>query len=557
MLNKKNIKIWIAIAKKEFRINTYRFRGKRKLILILIFGTLSFWGFYLGPIFLNAIIPEILKAIGPNYVKQYFLDLIGYFFFILFIYNFLVPIYDFYRKPDIDIKETYLSSPIKINDVVMAEFLWRIPFYIIVVLILGPLLVILLNIVKDVQIIDYFILYFYLFLLFVFSLLLGLIVISIIKYNAFKIRKIQKNAIYFIFFLTFIVILIVYILQFLVIQFASTDEYNVFLILIPSYWFSNIVAYVVDPSSLTFSEISISIILSITIPILVLYLYYRSVNNSFISEKKYNNNFSESTKSNTMIYKVIDKLTVKKWKSLVMVQSKEYLRDKENIAKILFTLSMIILTGFALFFSFPDLKRSLEDSPFSEFIQITINSNQYKILVIILLSWTGSFFYVILNATYPFLNTKDIIFYYRKSPRGFKSLIISYIYSQILILLFIDIIITLIFSLLFFLDILLILLLFLYFLFNNIILLLLGIGLQCYNPLFKDEKKIVFINVYYILIIQMISLFIVVNLLLFYLSKSDIHFNLIVLIFLSNLLILIIPMFILLFFGIKRIKKLY
>ena len=557
MLNRKNIKIWIAIAKKEFRIFTYRFQGKRKSLLIIIFIAVTFWGTYLGPIFLNAIIPPVFQAIGKIYAKQYFLNLIGYFFFIIFLVSFLIPIYDFYRKSEIDQKDTYLSSPIKLNDVVMAEFLWRIPFYIMMVLVLGPLFVSLLSLVKDIYIIEYLILYFCLFSLFIFSLLLGLIVINIIKYNAFKIRKIQKNYTYFMYFISFLIILILYIFQFVIIYLTNSEGNTHYLLLLPSFWFSNIIAYVVDPSSIPFFEISISICLSILIPLLVLSLYYKSVSTSFILEDNNESNISNSIKPNNKIYKIIEKLTVRKWKSLVIIQSKEYLRDKENIAKIFFTIATIILTGIALFFSYPDLRRYLEDSPFSDFITITINFNQYKMLVIILISWTGSFFYVNLNATYPFLNTKDIIFYHRKSPKGLKSLIISYTYSQILILLFIDIIITLVISLLFLLDLLLILFLFLFFLFSNIILLLLGIGLQCYKPLFKYEKKIVFVNVYYIILIQLISLFTVVNILLLTLPKSYIHLDLLNMIFLFNSLILILPVLVLLFFGLNKIKRLY
>ncbi|MBY9006122.1 MAG: hypothetical protein KGD63_05145 [Candidatus Lokiarchaeota archaeon] len=559
MLEKKNIRIWLAIAKKEFRIFTYRFQRNRKKIFIFICILITFWGFYLGPIILNSIIPSIFKSLGAVYIKDYIIDLLGYFFFIIFLINFLVPIYDFYRRSEIDLKETYLSSPIKIKDVIMADLLWRIPFYGMMVLFLGPFFISIIGLVKEIQIIEYIVLYSCLFSLFIFSLVLGMIVINMIKYNAFKIYKLQRNSIYFIYLITFLIVLMLYILQFLVIYLTTSSDFKSYLILLPSFWFSNIIAYMIDPTIPILSEttIWISICLSISIPIITLFLYYRSVNNSIITENLTQNFNSKSFNNNNKIYSIFRSLIVKKWKILVLVQLKEYLREKENIAKLFFTLAIIILSGVAFLFSYPDLKKYLESSPFDEFITITINFNQYKFLAVFLISWTGSFFYCILNATYPFLDSKEIIFYHRKSRRGFRSLIISYIYAQILILIFIDILITIIISLIFLLDVFLILILFIFFLSNNIILLFLGIGLQCYNPLFKYEKKIIFINVYYIIIIQLISIFTSINLILLFLPNSSVNLDLLNVILFSNLFVLIIPMIILLFFGLKKINKLH
>ena len=147
MINKHNIRIWIAIATKEFRVFTYRFQKHRKNIIIILSIFIMFWGFYLGPIILNSIIPNLFRNIVASYAKEYLLDLFGYFFFIIFLINILVPIYDFYRRTDIDLKETYLSSPIDIRDVIMGDFLWRIPFYGIIVLLLGPFFISILSLI--------------------------------------------------------------------------------------------------------------------------------------------------------------------------------------------------------------------------------------------------------------------------------------------------------------------------------------------------------------------------------------------------------------------------
>ena len=95
MLEKKNIRIWLTIAKKEFRVFTFRFKKNRKRFFIFIIGFLIFWGIYFGPILLNSIIPSIFKVFGSVYISDYFLNILGSFFFIIFLVNFLVPIYQY------------------------------------------------------------------------------------------------------------------------------------------------------------------------------------------------------------------------------------------------------------------------------------------------------------------------------------------------------------------------------------------------------------------------------------------------------------------------------
>ncbi|MBN1217078.1 MAG: hypothetical protein JXA99_16780 [Candidatus Lokiarchaeota archaeon] len=559
MLEKKNIRIWLTIAKKEFRIFTFRFQKNRKRFLIFIIGFLIFWGIYFGPIVLNSIIPSIFKVFGSEYIRDYFLNILGSFFFIIFLVNFLVPIYDFNRKAEIDMREIYLSSPIKIRDVVMADFLWRIPFYLMIVLIVGPFFISILGLIKEIQIIDFFFIYLNLFLLLIFSLLLGMIIMNIIKYNAFRIYKLQRNRVYFIYTFTLLIKIIVYSLQFLVLFLSVSQDYKIYLNFLPPFWYSNIIAYVIDPTFLTISEtiLWITIILSVLLPIITLFIYYKSVNSSIISENTYQNSKSKFLTYNNQIFKIFSKLILNKWKILVITQLKEFFREKENIAKLFFTVAILILSGIVFFFSYPNLIQFLEDSPFNETIEITINFDQYKFLVIFLITWTGSFFYSIFNSTSSFLDSKELIFHFRKSPRGLKSLIISYIYSQFLIILIVDILITCLISLIFLFDILLILFLFLLILSNNITLLFLGVGLQCYNPLFKYEKKIVFINTYYIIILQLICLFISLNIILYFLPNSAINLDLLELIFLLHQILLIFPTIFLLFFGLRKINRFY
>jgi len=158
MITKRNIKIWWAISKKEFRIFTYRFKKNRKNILILLTIILILWGFYLGPNIIGSIFPQIFYDYAQTYKSRYS-DFLGFLFTICFLINLLVPIYDSYRRSEVDLKELCLSAPVKLNDIFFADFLWRIPFYVLVVLLLGPLIAGTINLITPLNILEILLLY--------------------------------------------------------------------------------------------------------------------------------------------------------------------------------------------------------------------------------------------------------------------------------------------------------------------------------------------------------------------------------------------------------------
>jgi len=550
MLNKQNLKIWWAISKKEFRIFTYRIKKIRIWVFILITLMLILWGLYFGPTAITSIFPEIFHIYAKDYKTRYS-DFLGFLFTICFLINLLVPIFDSYRRSEVDLKELCLSSPVKLNDVFFADYLWRIPLYILVVLILGPLVAGTINLIKPLSLLEILILYLCLLGNFLFSLLIGSILMIYLQKTILNSEKIKKNSAYVIFLITFIIIGFVYLLQFIIFYLLQVPEFNFFLLIFPSFWYSNIVSYMIDPQLLVLGNLNliISISVSVIIPSLILIVYYKNLDR-IIEMDKFNKK-SKSGEKKASFFSLIEKITVGKWKFLVLTQIKEFLRDKENLVKILFAIATISLSGIVLLLSYDQVVSFLKDSGITN-----VSFNDLRLISIPLLAWLGSFLFAVLNAVYSFLKSKNLIMYYRKSPRGVKALLFSYFYSQVQLIVLIDIFVTIILSLLFLYDLILILYFFCLFFLYGVMSVALEIGFQCVNPLFKYKTKVVLINIYYILFIQIISFFIVLMIIIPTIPNDSIHFNILHQIFIIHLGIMycsFLPLILLL--GYRKIRR--
>ena len=108
--------LWKVIAKNVIRLKTSRFRKNRKLLVIVIFSILLFWGIYLGPALFDAILPEMLKSFIEDY-GSFIIPLIEYIFTSLFLMYVMYPLFILFRKPEIGNKEIILSSPVTPGDI--------------------------------------------------------------------------------------------------------------------------------------------------------------------------------------------------------------------------------------------------------------------------------------------------------------------------------------------------------------------------------------------------------------------------------------------------------
>lgn len=493
--------LWKTIAKNEIRLVTFRFRKNRRLFFIYIFSILAFWGLFFGPNVLNIILPEFLSYYAYIYIDELILYF-EYFFALIFLLNIMLPLYNLYQKKEHVLKEIIMVSPITPKEIFFGMFIWKIPFYILFVLFIGPLFTSLLSQIGNLTIYHYIVIYLCIFGLLLISQLIGIIVSNLIEYKISKSQKSQNARRIRILSISLILIIVYFILRFLGTLLLSTPELKNWLIFFPSFWYSSIIIYLIDPSmqSLIFFNIWLIIFLAIFIPFLIFAISYKKANQFYTIRRNSESSGLEKGKDKKF-YIFLRKITLKKWKLLVQTHFKEFFRNEEYILKFFYTFVLNIILGIILAISIGEFEWGL---PYD--IQI------YKLLEIMIISWIGSILFGSMSGLYIFIESKGLLNTYKKSLRGTQALVYSVLYFLVYLIIISTLISVGIFTIIFQLDFLLLLIFMVTYFIVNVIIVLEMIGIQCLKPVFKDRKSMVMVNAYILIFIQIFSLFLTFNL---------------------------------------------
>ncbi|MFX0156206.1 MAG: hypothetical protein ACFE9Q_16920 [Candidatus Hodarchaeota archaeon] len=540
--------LWKTIIKHEIRLKTYRYRKNRKSFLIVIYAIFLYWGFYLGPNLFDIILSIVAQDIPSEYVSisvkfiEYFLTA---FFLIILIY----PLYNLYRKAEIGHSEILLSSPIKPGDIFLGEFLGKLIFYVLVILGLGPVVISLLNQIRTLNIFQYIVIYSSLFMLLAFSFLIGMIIANLLEHRMTKSAIAKDLGKTFLLFLSIIVIALFYILRFFFDIILSTPEYKIWLMLYPSFWYSNIILFGIDPLLNFFNALSsyvfviTNISLGIIIPSFLLYLSYKKAASFYTLEGRSENEVFIS-KSEGRFYKIIRKVTPYHWRGLIITQFKQFFRKKENLFKVIYIWVLISVIGVIIIYS-------LENPAIAGYDILNI-----KLLIVIIVSWVGGLLFGVLMGLHIFIDSKQLVFQYKSTPRGVKALVYSYIYEIFYLVLILDFVLTIFFTLLFQLELIYSLIFFFGFMLYCFVIQLQAIGVQCFNPLFEERGKHAYLISYFVIFLQIISFFIALYVFVPFVSDTfDSSLGLMFILFInlaltSGFALLIIH------FGLSKIQKL-
>ena len=239
--------LWYNIAKKEIRLKTFRFRKRRKLFFIIVYGIFLFWAIYLGPYFMDLLLPELLK-IHSSYLIPVLPPIIEYSFLMIFLIFIIYPLLMLYRKLEIGIKDIILSSPAKSGDIFLGEFLGQLPFYSLIVLAIGPLgTSFLIQLNPYLTVFHYIIFYILIFILIALALLIGNIIANWLEYKLLsRDKKDSLNSVFFT-ILPFIIILGLYTSHFVFELLYVYPIFKIFSNFLPSFWFSSVILHLVDP----------------------------------------------------------------------------------------------------------------------------------------------------------------------------------------------------------------------------------------------------------------------------------------------------------------------
>jgi len=450
-----------------------------------------------------------------------------------------------YKKTEIGYNEILVSSPVKSGDIFMGEFLGLLPFHLLGVLLIGPIITSLIMQIKTLTFLDFLIIYICIFVLINLGLLIGNLIANSIEYFiSIKNYSELKNELILI-FISLVFIVIFYLFHYLFTLMISHPEVKNWLMFYPSFWYSNIIIFIIDRNALDSYLLNIwfSCALATIAPLLCFFFSYRISNKFYFLGMRKSSEGLRIERENK-IYSILRCMVLNKYKILVITQFKEFLRKKENLIKIIYVYSLTIIAGIILSLSSEDIGKRLGRE------LIYLNE-----LSVILLSWIGGFIFGILIGIYFFLSSEEMIYLYKRTPRGLTSLVSSYVFEMVYIIIFLDLLVTLFFIFLFKLQIVVILVFFLMYFIHCVIILFQVVGIQCYNPLFDERSKDLFFNLYLLTTLQIlsltISLFITIPSLPY---EIDLSLGLII-ILITNSIISLGFSFLVLFLGFQKLKK--
>ncbi|TFG17905.1 MAG: hypothetical protein EU531_01840 [Promethearchaeota archaeon] len=546
--------LWYRIAQKEIRLKTFRFRKHRKEFFVIIYGLFFFWAAFLGPYFMDLLLPDILK-IYSSFLATILHPIIEYSFLMIFLIFIIYPLLMLYRKLEIGVKDIILSSPAKAGDIFLGEFIGQLPFYSLIVLAIGPLISsFLIQINPDLTLFHHMLFYLLIFILIIFALLIGNVIANWLEYKLLSSdRKSSLNSVFFA-TLPFIIILALYISHFI---FELLYVYPAFKILtnfFPSFWFSNIILYFVDPSSVSgyFLNIWVYILLIIGIPLLITFISYKRTESVYELEKSIKTR-GFMIKLESSFIRFINLVTPSRYKVLVITQFREFVRKRESISKMIYLIALNIVFGIFLSLSV-DIPLSSITRLDPVFAPFSIEVSEFNFSLILILAWMVAFTFGIFMGIYVFVNTKEITLLYKKSIRNVKALVISFLYNMLIICLILGLIFTIFFSIIFLLDFLSAISFYLSFITISMIILTQAVAIQCIRPLYEERGKFIYFNIYIITLLQVLSF--IISLLLFIFPTPFINYTiglnfiLIIYIGISSIIALL-----LLFIGILRLNR--
>ncbi|UCG02824.1 MAG: hypothetical protein JSW11_02310 [Candidatus Heimdallarchaeota archaeon] len=124
---------WLSIAKTEYRVTTSRIREIRSYLPYLLIGGLTIYTLFIAPSIIDAFVDELHELL----LSAVAVAIINVLFFVLFVMFASFPISSTIADIKTEHLEIYLSSPVQPSDILIGEFLGKIPFYAVFAAIIG------------------------------------------------------------------------------------------------------------------------------------------------------------------------------------------------------------------------------------------------------------------------------------------------------------------------------------------------------------------------------------------------------------------------------------
>jgi len=132
---------WLVIARNEYRIYTSSIRKMRRFFPYLVSGLLAVYVLFIAPAAVNLFIDKFLVFI----ISVAAVPMVQIILFMIFFYLILFPISDTLREVKTEQLEIFLAAPVNPSDVLLGEFLGKMPFYAIAITLITGTFTALLN----------------------------------------------------------------------------------------------------------------------------------------------------------------------------------------------------------------------------------------------------------------------------------------------------------------------------------------------------------------------------------------------------------------------------
>ena len=462
--------LWRIIAKNEIRIKTSNFRNHRLLLFIALYSFLFIWAFVLAPYLFDLFIPTLADQFSEVF-KPVIAIIIESLMMALFLVLVIYPLNNVYKEDEIGSKETLLATPVKANDIFLGEFLGKAPIYSMLILIIAPVIVGLINPIINLTLTQYIIIYGTVFGHVYFANLLGSIIGSWIEHKISKSEKARDLGKVMIWVLTILLVVIMYAVMFFLNFLLEHPELKNWLAFYPSLWFSNIILHSIDPNLLStfILNIWISVLLAVGVPLLTLYISYKKAESFYTLEGGIEKSHITIIEHENAFYKLVRKLSGRKWGGLIVMQLKRFFRKKANIARIAYVCGLI---GFMSYFM-----SAMDDDIFGIILSNT--------MLIAIGGGVGS----VIIGHLAFVDSKDIIWVYKRSPRGIKAIVYSYLLMMLIFNFFLAIFVSIMLNIFSNIDPINTVILFVEFLIFAEISMCQAMGLQCISPAFGERDS--------------------------------------------------------------------
>ncbi len=527
--------LWKIVAKNEIRIRTSNFRNHRILFFMVLYSVLLIWALIIAPYLFDLFMPTLAVQFSDVF-KPVVAIIIESIMMMLFLVLVIYPLNNVYKEDEIGSKETLLSTPVKANDIFLGELLGKSPIFSISILILAPIIVGLINPIINLTVIQYIIIYGTVFGYVYFANLIGSIIGSWIEHKISKNEKARDLGKALIWVFTIVLVVIMYAIMFFLNFLLEHPELKNWLAFYPSLWFSNIILYSIDPVLInTFIlNIWISILLAVVIPTITLYFSYKKAESFYTLEGGIEKSRITIIEHENPFYVLVSKISGRKWGGLIVIQLKRFFRKKANIARIAYVVGLLVFMSWFI-------SRMVEDA-----IMIVFSST-------ILIAIGGGIGSIIVGHL-AFVDSKDLIWVYKRSPRGIKAVVYSYLLMMLIFNIFLALFVTTMLTIFSNIDLLNTVIFFVEFLLFAQISMCQAMGLQCISPAFGEKDSSMRGNMMISMLLLQPLMFLPIGLLIFFSPGSAELMRLIIQapLFLYNIGVSL-P---LLYFGMKKLNRL-